>query len=96
MAAYQIRQGKPQVGYYGTGPGPQDYQAMAEYLELKKLRKNIRKQIGWVITMAYDWATIKREFIRGYDDEKGKRVPKPTFATILGVTKLSSSTTETA
>lgn len=42
MVAYQIRQGKPQVGYYGTGPGPQDYQAMAEYLQLKKLRKNIR------------------------------------------------------
>lgn len=38
MAAYQIRQGKPQVGHYGKGPGPQDYQAMAEYLELKKLR----------------------------------------------------------
>ena len=29
--------------------------------------------------MAYDWATIKREFIRGYDDEKGERVPKPTL-----------------
>ena len=46
MAAYQIRQGKPQVGHYGKGPEPQDYQAMAEYLQLKKLRKNIRKQIG--------------------------------------------------
>jgi len=46
MAAYQVRNGKPQVGYYGTGPGPQDYQAMAEYLQLKNLRRKIRKQIG--------------------------------------------------
>lgn len=44
MAAYQVRNGKPQVGYYGHGPGPQDYQSMAQYQHLKKLRKNIRNK----------------------------------------------------
>jgi hypothetical protein len=32
--------------------------------------------------MAYDWALMKREYIRGYEDEKEGHIPEPTLKQI--------------
>jgi hypothetical protein len=43
MTAYQLRNGKPQLGYRGTGPTPDDYEAMHLYLMWKRWIRDERR-----------------------------------------------------
>lgn len=46
MSAYQIREGKPCLGYLGDSPGDTDYQCMARYLRQRWRRDKIGRDGG--------------------------------------------------
>lgn len=53
MAPYQIRNGKPSIGYYGHGHDSEDYQAMNIYFQVKNLKTIIRKVLQSKINPYY-------------------------------------------
>jgi hypothetical protein len=45
MTTYQIRNGVPALGHYGTGPTTRDYKAMQYYLFQKKMKMLRRRMV---------------------------------------------------
>jgi len=43
MTTYQIRNGQPTIGYYGTGPTHDDYDTMHLYLMRKRWTRDERR-----------------------------------------------------